>query len=505
VEVKHLISSRAFEKPEDKDLQEAAIQGMVEAVGDPFTIYVPPADSGDFEKDLIGEYVGIGAQVNVQDGYLTIVTPLDGSPALKAGVRAGDKIVEIEGQSTLGKSVDDCIDVLMGEPGDPVQVTVERDGERMPVTIIRERINTVQVKGIHRKGENDWQFMLDPERRIGYIWLTQFTPGCGAEVREALRSVGADRGELQGLIFDLRWNPGGVLSEAVELVDMFIDEGVIVSTRARDGSEEVDRATSESTLPDFPVLVLLNEFSASASEVFSGALVDHGRAIVAGTRSVGKGSVQSVVGIPSAPGAVLKITDRRYFLPSGRSIQRTDDSVAWGVDPTAGFYIPMTPEETREVIRLRQQEDIIREGGDQSEVGSYADAGWVESHMRDVQLAGAIRAIQAKIDTGEWVVPGGDQPVADLAAAAELKRLAQAREQIFLELDRMQRRIDTIEGHTELKGDEQLADLWPDETKVAGGTLEVRDAEGNVVAELAIPSENLERWLIGAGFGAKGE
>ena len=501
VEVKHLISSRAYEKPEDKELQEAAIQGMVEAVGDPFTVYVPPADSEDFEKELIGEYVGIGAQVSVQDGYLTIVTPLDGSPALKAGIRAGDKIVEIEGESTLGKGVDDCVGLLMGEPGDPVQVTVERDGERLPVTIMRDHINTVQVKGIHREGENDWQFMLDPERKIGYIWLTQFTPGCAGEVRRALESIGADKGELHGLIFDLRWNPGGVLSEAVELVDMFIDEGVIVSTRGRDGSEEVDRATAEGTLPEFPVAILVNEFSASASEVFAGALVDHERAVVVGTRSVGKGSVQSVVNIPSAPGAVLKITDRRYFLPSGRSIQRTDDSAAWGVEPTPGFYIPLTVEETREVIRLRQEEDIIRDDAGGAEGRSYADAEWVGSQMRDVQLAGAIRALQARLDAGEWVSPGGDQPVADLAAAAELKRLAQAREQIFLELDRMQRRIDTIESHTELKGEEQLADLWPDETKVAGGTLQVRDAEGNVVAELGIPSESLERWLIGAGLG----
>lgn len=503
VEVKHLISTRAFEKPDDQDLQNAAIAGMVEAVGDQFTVYVPPADSENFEKDLIGEYVGIGAQVNVQDGYLTIVTPLDGSPALKAGIQAGDKIVEIEGESTLGKSVDDCVDLLMGEPGVPVSVTVERDGERTPVEIMRDRINTVQVKGIHRKGENDWQFMLDPQRRVGYIWLTQFTPGCAAEVRDALESLGADRGELGGLIFDLRWDPGGVLSEAVELVDMFIDEGVIVSTRGRDGDEEVDRATSAETLPGFPIVILVNEFSASASEVFSGALVDHDRAIVVGTRSVGKGSVQSVIPIPSAPGAVLKITDRRYFLPSGRTIQRTDDSAQWGVDPTPGFYVPMTLEETREVIRLRQEEDIIRADAAGADGQSFADPDWVESEMRDVQLAAAIRAIGTKIDTGEWKGLGGDQPVAELAAGAELKRLVEGREQIMLELDRMQRRIEMIENGTALVGEDAIADLWPDDRSVKDGTLTVRDAEGDVVAELAIPGDNLERWLIGAGFGAK--
>ncbi|VAX40187.1 hypothetical protein MNBD_PLANCTO03-1773 [hydrothermal vent metagenome] len=500
VEVKHLISTRAYEKPDDQDLQNAAIAGLVEAVDDPFTVYIPPTDSDDFEKDLIGEYVGIGAQVNIQEGYLTIVTPLDGSPALKAGIQAGDTIVEIESESTLGKSIDDCIDLLMGEPGVPVHVTVERDGERLPITIVRERINTVQVKGIHRRGENDWQFMLDPERRIGYVWLTQFTPGCATEIREALESIGAAEGSLNGLIFDLRWNPGGVLSEAVALADMFLDEGIIVSTRGRVGDEEIDRATSEGTFPNFPMVILLNEFSASASEVFSGALVDHGRAKVLGTRSVGKGSVQSVIPIPSAPGAVLKITDRRYYLPSGRSIQRTDDSAEWGVDPSPGMFVPLTDEEVREVIRLRQEEDIIRADADGTDTATFADPDWVESTMRDMQLAGAIRAIGGRIETGEWVRPGNDQPVPELAAGAELKRLAEARERIYLELDRMQRRINAIESNTAQFGEEAIVDLWPDEQSVEGGTLEVRDAEGNVVAELTIPSDTLERWLIGAGL-----
>lgn len=499
VEVHHLLASRAFHEPDEKALQNAAITGMVEAVDDQFTIYVPPAESSEFEKELIGEYVGIGAQVNIQEGYLTIVTPLDGSPALKAGIRAGDKIIEIEGASTLGKSVDDCIKLLMGEPGVPVNVTVDRAGEKLPVTIVRERINTVQVKGIHRKGENDWQFMLDPERKVGYLWLTQFTPGCADEVRDALKALGADKGELKGLVLDLRWNPGGVLSEAVALVDMFVSEGVIVSTRSRTGEEEVDRAHAAGTLPDFPVLILLNEFSASASEVFSGALVDHDRAVVLGTRSFGKGSVQSVIPIPSAPGAVLKITDRNYFLPSGRSIQRSDDSAQWGVDPTPGFYVAMTDDETREVIRRRQQEDIIREGADATDGSSFADPAWIESEMKDVQLAAAIRAIDAKVDKGEWAPPGNDQPVQHLASAAELKRLVQGRDQLYRELERIERRVSAIEDNTDLTQQDVQPDLWPDDTKVAGGSLEVKDADGKVIAHLKITNADMERWLIGAG------
>ncbi|HZW10999.1 MAG TPA: S41 family peptidase [Phycisphaerales bacterium] len=506
VEVKHLLSHRAFEKPDEEALQNGAINGLVEAVGDPFTVYVPAVDSQDFEKELIGEYVGIGAQVNIEEGYLTIVTPLDGSPALKAGIRAGDKIVEIEAESTLGKSVDECVDMLMGEPGVPVDVTVEREGERFGVTITRERINTVQVKGIHRLGENEWQFMLDPERKIGYIWLTQFTPGCADEVKAALESLHAAEGGLNGLIFDLRWNPGGVLGEAVQLVDMFVEEGVIVSTRGREGDETVDRAHKAGTLPDFPMIVLLNEFSASASEVFAGALVDHDRAIVLGTRSVGKGSVQSVIPIPSEPGAVLKITDRNYFLPSGKSIQKKDDSVEWGVDPTQGFYVPMSQEQTIEVIRRRQEEDVIRQAAERAEEAqngaegaAFADPSWIEENMKDVQLAAAVRAIQARVEKGEWLAPGNDQPVADLAAGAELGRLVEARDQILLELERMQRRVEALESGTGVAAEELTPDLWGDDVAVEGGTVEVRDAEGKVVAELKITNPGLERWLVGAG------
>lgn len=501
IEVKHLLSSRAVQEPEAKKLQDAAIIGMVEAVDDPFTVYVPASDSADFEKSLIGEYVGIGAQVNLEEGWLTIVTPLDGSPALEAGIRAGDRIVEIEGETTFGKTVDESIELLMGEPGDPVHVTVERDGERMPIEIVRARINTVQVKGIMRRGENDWQFMLDPEKRIGYIWLTQFTPGCAAEVADALRSIGAPEGNLNGLIFDLRWNPGGVLHEAVQLVDMFIDEGVIVSTRGRVGEEEIDRATSGGTLPDFPLLILLNEYSASASEVFSGALLDHDRAVVLGTRSVGKGSVQSVIPIPSAPGAILKITDRGYYLPSGRSIQRHDDSVVWGVDPSPGFYVPMNLEQTREVIRRRQEQDIIRqEASEETQDNPFGDPAFIEETMQDPQLAAAVRSMLARIETGEWMKPGGDQAPAELAAVAELERLAEAREQLYRELDRMGRRIQTLEGGTGQGAEDVLADLWDDTVEVEGGVIEVRDAEGNLIAKLPISNPNIERWLIGAGL-----
>jgi carboxyl-terminal processing protease len=247
------------------------------------------------------------------------------------------------------------------------------------------------------------------------------------------------------------------------------------------------------------MVVLMNEFSASASEVFSGALVDHDRAVVLGTRSVGKGSVQSVIPLPSAPGAVLKVTDRRYYLPSGRSIQREDDSLIWGVDPTNGFYVPMSDEETREVIRRRQEEDVIREAANDLDGATFADPAWIQETMRDVQLAAAVRAIDAKVDTGEWLAPGGEQPVGQLAAAAELTNLVEAREQIYRELERLERRVQSLESGTGIAAEDAIPDLWADDVEVEGGTVEVRDAEGNVIAELKVKNPTLERWLIGAG------
>ena len=498
-EVEHLLSTRAVEKVDDSTLQNAAIQGMVKAIGDPHSVYIPPTKSDDFAKQMIGEYVGIGAQVTIENGWLTIVTPLDGSPALKAGLKPDDRIVKIEGESTLGKSVSDCVDLLKGKPGTAVKVLIERDKKQKTIEIIRDHINTVQVKGIERIGENQWQFMLDPKDKIGYIALTQFTPGCAKEIHAALDSIGAEDGSLKGLIFDLRWNPGGVLQEAVELADLFLDEGIIVSTRGRVGKEQIDRAHKPGTLPDFPVLILLNEYSASASEVFSGALVENNRAVVLGVRSYGKGSVQSIIPLHNLPGAMLKLTDRGYYLPSGKSLQRKDDSLSWGVDPSAGFYVPLTDAQTRDVIMHRQSEDIISEHPEhQSE--QYASSSWIKEHWHDPQLAGAVGAMQAKIQTGTWLAPGTDQPPATLANLHELKRLKREREDLYAQLDTTERHIAALKEGTGSPTQDTQPDLWDDNIDIQGGTVQVRDARGNTIATLSINSPSLERWLIGAGL-----
>jgi carboxyl-terminal processing protease len=489
-------------------MQDGAIKGMVEALNDPYTIYVPASEAVSFNKDLTGEYVGIGAQVNVIDGWLTIVSPLEDSPAFKAGIMAEDRVVEIEGQSTFGLTVEQCVEKLMGQPETPVAIVIERKGARLPMTIVRKQIKTVSVKGVHRE-ETDasrWDFLIDPKRQIAYIRLTQFTPRCADELFAALKSVGADKGDLKGLVLDLRFNPGGLLSEAIDIADLFLKDGVIVSTRGRAHKEQAAKATLEGTLPDFPVAVLLNGQSASASEVLAGALVENNRATVVGTRSFGKGSVQSVRTLDNGTGAELKITEQGYYLPSGRSITRKDTSAEWGVDPSDGFYVPQTDAELIEMLRVRRELEILRAG---QAAGAPADTtdrweepDWVLDRMKDKQLSAAVRAVQKRVDTGVWEATGEPLPKAATVAGEELIRLRAARDRITRDLIRVDRRVDDLETAAGTEAPKEK-DFWSDSIDVSGGKLQVFDKDGKLIATLDITGNSLERWLIDAEVSKK--
>ncbi|MBX3382368.1 MAG: S41 family peptidase [Phycisphaeraceae bacterium] len=500
VEVKHLISTRYIEQPDAGKLREGAIKGMVEALADPYTVYVPASERGEFNKSLTGEYVGIGAQVNMQQGWLTIVSPLEDSPAFRVGLMPDDRVVEIEGQSTQNKSVEACVGMLMGEPGTPVKIVVERKGARLEFEIIRERIKTRAVKSFHRRDDdpNNWEFLIDRDRRIAYVRLTNFTPRCSQEVLEALRSVGAHEGRLGGLVLDLRGNPGGLLSEAEAIADFFLKEGVIVSTRGRAHPEKVTRAVSAGTLPDFPLAVLINGASASASEVLAGALVENNRAVAVGARSFGKGSVQSVIELPSGNGAEIKLTEQGYFLPSGRSITRKDDSAQWGVDPSDGFYVPMSDAQIIAMMEVRRRQEVLRaDQPGQTDATDWTKTDSILETMLDPQLTAAVRAVQARIDSGAWSPTGETGSPAGRIAAEELRRLEQFQQRLMRELERAERRMAALEEAADSQTT-TLADLWPDDLDLTGGTLEVRDRDGNVVTLLDITGNNLERWLLDA-------
>lgn len=505
-----------------KKLQEGAIAGMMESLNDPYSVYVPPADADEFTKNLTGEYVGIGAQVQLVDRWLTIVSPLEDSPAFKVGLQAEDRVVEIEGTTTQGLSIDKCIEMLMGDPGTKVKITVERKGEKIPFEITRERIKTRSIKGFHREDAdgNKWMFEIDPARKIAYVRLTQFTPRVSNELEAALRSLGAEKGDVKGLVLDMRYNPGGVLQEAISIADLFLKEGVIVSTRGRNHPEEFARARERGTLPDFPIAIIQNGGSASAAEVLAGALVENNRCIIVGTRSFGKGSVQSVHRLERGNGAELKLTEQGYYLPSGRSISKKDDSATWGVDPTDGFHVPMSDEELTAMFEVRRKLEVLRknDGTDpaaattpdaatQSDapVVNWNDTDSVLSALKDKQLTAAVRAVQKKIDTGNWEATGEKLPDLTNVSTTALKDANEARRFLERQLIKLDKRIDALEAANKDPKDNPVPDLWSDTANVKGGRIKVYDKDGKEIAELEITTDTIERWLIDAEVKKLGE
>ncbi|MBY0111795.1 MAG: S41 family peptidase [Phycisphaerales bacterium] len=514
IDVKTTLSGLYVEKLTDeqlKKMQDGAINGMVEALGDPYTIYVPGDKVGNFNKDLTGEYVGIGASINIRDGWLTIVSPLEDSPAYRAGIMAEDRVIEIEGKTTQGLSADECISKLIGVAGTKVNIVIERKGEKIPMTLTRAPIKTRSVKGVHRleKDAEKWDFRIDPVRRVGYVRLTQFTPGCAEEILNALLDAGVNDSDpnkrLQGVIIDLRDNGGGVLEEAIAIADLFLTEGTIVSTRGRSFPERVAKAVEKGTLPNVPLAVLVNGSSASASEVLAGALVENNRAIAIGTRSFGKGSVQSVRKLPNGNGAELKVTEQGYYLPSGRSITRKDTSAEWGVDPTKGYFVPMTDKELIEMYRVRRELEIIRANGGAGPSGAatpteqdWSNPDWILSFLKDPQLSAAVKAVQGKIDTGEWKPTGKEGVVGTQIAFDELTRARRLQQQLEREMIRVDRRIEALETASADLAKSKVGDLWPQDADLTGGKLQITDKDGKVIATLDITGNNLQRWLIDA-------
>lgn len=517
-DVEHLLNEAYVEKPDLAALQKGAVDGMLEALNDPYAQYIPASGRAEFEKEVAGQFVGIGAEVEIippSGGYLTIVSPMEDSPAFEAGILAGDKVAEIEGKTTLGMKIDECIKCLTGKPGTPVNLTIQRNGAAIPMTIVRREITVRAVKGFRRApgapgapaAQAAWDYMIDPGSKIAYIRLTQFIPAAPDELDEALVALHADEGGISGLILDLRDNPGGDLSACLDIADLFIKSGVLVSVRGRNGEEEVHTASGEGTLPDFPVGVLVNGASASASEILAGAMSDHSRATIIGARSFGKGLVQAVVPVPHSDGAQVKFTIQRYYLPSGRLIHRTDESTQWGVDPTPGFYVPMTEQEQLAMLLKRRELDIIRArdpgapglDGTPPALERWADPEWIEANMKDKQLAAALRSIQGRIKAGEWKpINDGTQQAVNINMT-EFHRLEKFHQRVVRELMRLEKRMENMEAA--LAGSvtpRTEPDLWPDDLDLTGGEVRVLDKNGNEVADARITGPDLERWLANA-------
>ncbi len=400
VDIRHELVNGYVETPDQTRMMQSAVRGMVESLNDPYTIYISPEELTGFDKQIRGTFSGIGAEVDIHLNRLHIISPLEESPAWKAGVMAGDTVMEINGESTLNIKITDAITKLQGAEGTPVKLKIRHEtGEEKEVTITRARINVATIKGINRDAEGKWNFMLDDANKIGYVRLSQFTDKTAADLRAALDKLLEQK--VRGLILDMRFNPGGLLESAVEVSDMFLDKGKrIVSVKGRVVPEKIEWSTQEGTIPPIPMVVIANEASASAAEVVTGALSDNERAVFIGTRTFGKGSVQQVMKLDGEQGA-LKITNAYYYLPNGRNIHRREGSDKWGVDPGDGFYVPMSPEEVKKMVEQRREGDVLRKAAQKQQTGTITPA-WIREQMSDPQLAAAQEALVGKLAKGEW-------------------------------------------------------------------------------------------------------
>ncbi len=301
----------------DKELIEHALTGMLSNL-DPHSSYLTEKDFGDMQVQTKGEFGGLGIEVTMENGFVKVVSPIDDTPASKAGILAGDYITHIDEVPVIGTTLNEAVDKMRGKVGTSVKLTVRREGVDEALTFTLKR-DVIRIKSVKSRVE---------QGNVGYIRITTFnqntTDGVEAAISEIRKQVGDDK--LIGYILDLRNNPGGLLDQAIGTSDLFLDKGEIVSTRGRSEEDtKRDNATPGDAAEGKPMVVLINGGSASASEIVAGALQDHRRAILIGTKSFGKGSVQTVIPLPGA--GAMRLTTARYYTPSGRSIQ------AKGIDP----------------------------------------------------------------------------------------------------------------------------------------------------------------------------
>jgi carboxyl-terminal processing protease len=302
------ISSAYVEEIDDKTLLENAIKGMLSQM-DPHSAYLDKDSFEDLQESTSGNYGGLGIEIGMEDGFVKVISPMDDTPAANAGIESGDLIIQLNDTPVKGMSLSEAIEAMRGEAGSEIEIILIKTNNPTPtpLTLTREIIRVASVR----------QRYL--EEGFGYLRIAQFQSGTGDEVEKAVIQL-KDEGDLEGLVIDLRNNPGGVLQSAVAVSDVFIDEGLIVYTRGRmEDSEQRYNARTPDFIQGVPIVVLVNAGTASASEIVAGALQDHGRAIVMGTTTFGKGSVQTI--LPLTNEKAIKLTTARYYTPNGKSIQ----------------------------------------------------------------------------------------------------------------------------------------------------------------------------------------
>ena len=343
-----------------RELMEAAIRGVLSKL-DQYSDYIAPDDLDSFKTGVENQFGGIGIRVGMTDGKLMIITPLVGTPAYEAGVLADDQILQIGSESTEGMSLEDAIKRMKGPVNTSIDLTVKHahSGEEETFTLMRQVVNVETVLGDHRNQDDSWDYMYDPDSKIGYIRLTSFSRRTHRDLKVALDKL-VEEG-MKSLVLDLRFNPGGLLSSAVEVADLFLKEGIIVSTEGRNTPSRKWSAKERGTFDNFKMAVLVNRYSASASEIVAACLQDHDRAVIVGERTWGKGSVQNIIELEGGRSA-LKLTTAGYLRPSGKNIHRFEgagENDDWGVMPEPDNRVRFTPRELNDLMAFHRDTDIV--------------------------------------------------------------------------------------------------------------------------------------------------
>ncbi|MDF1873152.1 S41 family peptidase [Vannielia sp.] len=372
------IRAQYVEEVDEKELIEAAINGMLTSL-DPHSSYLSPDAAADMRVQTRGEFGGLGIEVTQEEGFVKVVSPIDGTPADEAGMQSGDFITHVDGESVLGLNLDEAVDLMRGPVGSEIIITVVREGvdEPFDVTIVRD---TIKLTAVRTRTESDTVVL-----RVT-TFNDQTYPNLESGLKEAVEELGG-MDNVNGIVLDLRNNPGGLLTQAIKVSDAFLNAGEIVSTRGRDPADGDRYNAGEGDLAEGkPLVVLINGGSASASEIVAGALQDHRRAIVVGTKSFGKGSVQTVM--PLQSDGAMRLTTARYYTPSGRSIQ------ALGVSPDIVVQQPVVHPDTGE----EEEEENARPSRTEADLrGSLNNDSLTEDEIKQIEEERAAAEEAAKL------------------------------------------------------------------------------------------------------------
>ncbi|MBL7132667.1 MAG: S41 family peptidase [Phycisphaerae bacterium] len=356
---------------------------------DRFSSMIWPDDVADFRKHTMGQFFGVGIQITKKPGEpLKVVTPLVGSPAFRAGIKAGDTIIAVDGRATEDRSVDRLVRMITGKKGTKVVLTISRPGLIKPMdkAIIRDEIHIRTVKGWRRIRNGKWDHCIDPKAKVGYIRISQFTDTTARDLAEALTKM--QEGGMKSLVLDLRFNPGGLLRAATKVADQFLAGGRIVSTKGRQVRRTEVNASPSGKFLKGGLAVLINEHSASAAEIVAGAIKDWRRGLIVGQRTFGKGSVQNVIPIREQR-SYLKLTTAYYYLPSGRQIHKQNASTDWGVVPDV--EVTVTPRQMKHWLEIRRKTDLLKEVDQHLLKEAMA-----KQYDADLQLSSAVLLLKLK-------------------------------------------------------------------------------------------------------------